>query len=182
MSTINGINTAALRDVIGAVSQNPALGQVKFGVTTQWKGQTRMESRATSFTLAGEQHARDFTIVADEPEQLLGQNGAPNPQELLMSAMNSCMMVGFIANASLMGIRVERLSIKTEGDLDLRGFLGLDPNVPVGNAEIRYTISVKADATPEQLQKVHDIVINTSPNRWNISHPVKLVSQLLVEA
>jgi hypothetical protein len=52
----------------------------------------------------------------------------------------------------------------------------------VGNPEIRYTISVKANASAEQLQKVHDIVIRTSPNRWNISQPVRLVSQLIIEA
>jgi uncharacterized OsmC-like protein len=181
MNNLNGIDTAALRDVIGAVSAAPELGQVKFGVTTTWKGQTRMESRATSFTLAGQSHARDFTIVADEPEQLLGQNSAPNPQELLMSAMNSCMMVGYVANAAMMGVKLDKLSIQTEGDLDLRGFLGLDPSIAPGNSEIRYTITVKANATTEQLTQLHDIVVKTSPNRWNIAQPVSLKATLVIE-
>jgi uncharacterized OsmC-like protein len=178
---INGINVPALEAYAGAVAKDKSQGIAEFGVTTRWTGGTRMESKASSYTLAGQKHARDFTIVADEPLELLGQNSAPNPQELLMSAMNSCMMVGYVANAALMGIELESLSIETRGELDLRGFLGLSDTVVPGNPEIRYCIRVKSKAPAEKLKALHEIVIKTSPNRWNIAQPVKLVSELIVE-
>src|SRR5262245_26253475 len=77
--------------------------------------------------------------------ELLGQNGAPNPQELLMAAFNACIMVGYLATASVMGIRLDSVEIDTEGELGLRGFLGIDPNVKPGYDSIRYTVRLKGD-------------------------------------
>ena len=73
---------------------------------------------------------RNFTIVADEPMELLGTNTAPNPQELLMAAVNACMMVGYVCQAAIRGITLDDCRIETEGELDLRGFLGLDESGP----------------------------------------------------
>ena len=181
MSVINGIDTVTLKAFADVVSSDATKGVVEFGVTTRWSGGTKMESHASYFKMAGESHRRNFFIVADEPEQLLGTNTAPNPQELLMSAMNSCMMVGYIANAALMGIKIEKLEIETKGELDLRGFLGLSDNVIPGNKEIQYIIRVKSSASEKDLQELHAIVVRTSPNRWNIANAVPLTSKLFIE-
>ena len=105
---------------------------VGFDVTTRWTGQTRSESTVDGFTLAGERISRSHKIVADEPCELLGSDSAPNPQELLMAAFNACIMVGYVAGASLKGINLESLEIETRGQLDLRGFLGLSDAVAPG--------------------------------------------------
>jgi len=98
-----------------------------------------------------------------------------------MAAFNSCMVVGYVANAALQGIEVESLSIESEGDLDLRGFLGLDSKVKPGYDQIHYVLRIKGSGTPEQFQQLHETVIATSPNRWNIANPIKLTSELIVE-
>src|SRR3954449_10610923 len=121
---VNGLDVAALEDTVAAVSADSRLGQVAFRVKTEWKGQCKSESTVDSYTLAGEVVPRSFTIVSDEPHELLGTNSAPNPQELLMSAVNACMMVGYVAQAAVRGIRLDDCRIETEGELDLRGFLG----------------------------------------------------------
>ncbi len=78
------------------------------------------------------QGARDHIILADEPEEILGSNEAPNPQELLMAALNACMTVGYVAGAAKRGISLHRLEIETKGTLDLRGFFALSDAVPPG--------------------------------------------------
>ena len=78
---VNGIDLQAIDDNIAAITENPACGQVAFRVKTQWKGQTRSESTVESYTLAGEVVPRSFTILSDEPHELLATNSAPNPQE-----------------------------------------------------------------------------------------------------
>ena len=105
---------------------------VGFDVTTRWTGQTRSETTVDGFTLGGERIARSHKIVADEPCELLGADSAPNPQELLMAAFNACIMVGYVAGASLKGINLESVEIRTKGELDLRGFLGLERRRPAG--------------------------------------------------
>ena len=52
-----------------------------------------------------------------------------------MAALNACLSVGYAASAAAMGIQLEKLEIETEGQLDLRGFLGLDSTVKPGYEE-----------------------------------------------
>jgi len=175
---INGIDLQALEEMIGTVKTNSGCGTAGFRVTTQWKGQTRSESTVESFTCAGEPVARAFTIVADEPKELLGTDTAPNPQELLLSAVNACMMVGYVAQASIRGITLEDCRIETEGELDLRGFLGLDEDVPPGYRRINYIVHLEGDGTPEQYQEIHQAVMATSPNYFNLAQPVQMCGRI----
>lgn len=80
-----------------------------------------------------------------------------------MAALNACMTVGFVAAAAMSGVTVRSLAIETTGELDLRGFLGMD-NVNPGYDAIEYTIRVDADGSPEKLDEIHKTMMNTSPN------------------
>ena len=176
---VNGIDVDALRDKAAAIQADPAKGLTRWGVTTRWVGGTRSESRITGYEIGGERVARDFTLRVDEPLELCGENQAANPQEYLLAALNACMTVGYVAACALEGITVRSLSIETEGDIDLRGFLGLDQQVKPGYDELTYTVHLEADATPAQLERVHDSVCRTSPNRFNVAQPVRLRSRLV---
>jgi len=175
---INGLDLAALDETVEQVRANPARGQVAFRVKTEWKGQTRSESTVDSYTIGGEVVPRSFTIVADEPRELLGTNVAPNPQELLMSAVNACMLVGYVAQASVRGITLDECRIETEGELDLRGFLGIDDTVPPGYRRINYTVWLEGDGTREQYEEIHQAVMATSPNYFNMAQPIQMCGRL----
>lgn len=178
---LNGIDTQALRKTIAVVSENPAAAVAGFQVTTRWAGATRSRTHVCSWELGHRKLSKDFTIAADEPKELLGDNTAPNPQELLMAGLNACMTVGYVAGCAMRGIRLESLEIETHGQLDLRGFLGLDPSIKPGYDEVRYTVRIKGDGTEEQFREVHRTVMATSPNFWNFAHPIKLSPTLVVE-
>jgi uncharacterized OsmC-like protein len=177
---VNGIDVAALTEVVEAVAADPAKGAVTFRVSTAWKGQTRSESTIESYSIGGERVDRRFKLTVDEPFELLGENTAPNPQEYLMTALNACIMVGYVAGAAVNGVRLESVEIETEGSLDLRGFLGIDPTVKPGYDSVRYTVRMKGDGTPEQFQAIHDTVVKTSPNYFNVSQPVRIDAELVV--
>jgi hypothetical protein len=98
-----------------------------------------------------------------------------------MAAVNACMVFGYVAVATLQGVTIESLSIESQGDLDLRGVLALDPKVKPGYESLHYTIRVKGDGSPEQFKAIHEAVIATSPNRWTIAEPVKVTGELIVE-
>lgn len=180
-SKINGIDTEALRGVIGEIARQPAKGRAKFQVATQWKGGTASESRVSGYEIGGQRVARSFTIKTDEPVELLGGNTAPNPQEVLMAGLNACMMVGYVAGCAMHGIELDSITIETEGELDLRGFLGIDAAVPPGYRELHYTIRLKGNGTPEQYQDVHETVMKTSPNFFNMANPIRMRPKLVVE-
>ena len=144
-STLNGINTDALRDMVDAITQDPAKAMTHWQVTSHWRGGTRSDTHVTSCSIGGERVAKDFTIRVDEPLALCGTNQYANPQEHLLAALNACMIVGYSACCAHEGIELEELRIETEGDIDLRGFLGIDPTVKPGYDQLRYTVFIKGD-------------------------------------
>ena len=91
------------------------------------------------------------------------------------------MMVGYVALCALQGITLERLEIQTEGDIDLRGFFGLDSSIPAGFKSLSYTVRIKGNGSKEQFAKIHEMVMATSPNYYNITHSVRLKPTLVIE-
>jgi uncharacterized OsmC-like protein len=177
---VNGLNLTALGEAVEAIEGDAKNAIVGFDVVTRWKGQTRSETIVEGYTMGGERIARSHKIVADEPCELLGSDGAPNPQELLMAAFNACITVGYVAGASLKGITLDSLEIRTRGELDLRGFLGLSDAVAPGYENVEYEVRIKGDGTPEQFEEIHRTVMKTSPNYFNISRPIRLTGTLSV--
>lgn len=177
---INGLNVDDVKALIGAVEDDAAAGATKWKVKTEWQGRTHNRSTVESFHIGGEEVKRSFTLDIDEPEQLGGANKFANPQEYLLAALNSCMMVGYVALCSLNGIRIDSLEIETTGDIDLRGFLGLSDKVAPGYDSLNYTVRIAGDATPEKFAEIHQAVMKTSPNFHNIARPVKLNDRLQI--
>ncbi len=178
---LNGVNTDGLRAAEAMIAQDPSHAKTHWQVTSHWRGGFRSDTRATECTIGGRRIAKDFTIRVDEPLELFGTNQYANPQEHLMAALNACMLVGYAALCSLEGIELQQLSIHTEGDIDLRGFLGTDPTVKPGYEQLRYTVRIKGNGTPEQFDKIHRAVMATSPNYYNLANAIPLQSRLVVE-
>ncbi len=180
MPHVNGIDLAALGETVEAIEKDAGLAKAGFEVTTRWAGQTRSETVIEGYTLGGQRHEREHRIFADEPCELLGTDSAPNPQELLMAAVNACMMVGYVAGAALKGIRLDSVEIRTRGSLDLRGFLGLSDTVPPGYETVEYDVMIKGDGSAADFEDIHQTVMKTSPNYFNLSRPVRMKGTLHV--
>ena len=178
---VNGINIDDLFDLIDGVKQDAARGQTNWRVTTTWQGQTRSRAQVEGFTIGGQKVSRRFSFDVDEPLELGGSNRFANPQEYLIAALNACLVVGYAAQCTVRGIIIESLAVETEGEIDLRGFLGIDPSVAAGYEALRTVVRIKGDGTNKQLAEVHDAVLATSPNFYNLSRPVALKPTLLVE-
>jgi uncharacterized OsmC-like protein len=72
--------------------------------------------------------------------------------DLLLGALAACAQLTCQMVATAMAIPVEGIEVSVEGDLDLRGTLGVAKDVPAGFDSIRVRFDVQApDATPEQL-------------------------------
>jgi hypothetical protein len=103
--------------------------------------------------MGGRKVPRRFSIDIDEPCELGGSNAFANPQEHLLAALNACMTVGYVAQCAVRGITLEKLEIETEGDIDLRGFLGRDPAIPPGYEKLRYVAASRATAVKNNLPR-----------------------------
>jgi uncharacterized OsmC-like protein len=177
---MNGIDTDAVHALIESVEANPANGMTHWQVASTWQGGTHSRARVDGFAIGGANVPRRFSMDIDEPFELGGGNAYANPQEYLLAALNACMMVGYTALCALQGITLQKLEVTTEGDIDLRGFFGLDPAVAPGYRELRTRVVIKADATEEQLRKIHEMVLATSPNFYNVTRAVAVVPSLII--
>jgi uncharacterized OsmC-like protein len=180
-TVVNGINVDDLFALIEGVRRNAAKGKTNWRVTTTWQGQTRSRAQVEGFEIGGERVPRRFAIDIDEPCELGGTNRFANPQEHLLAALNACMTVGYVAQCAVRGITLENLQIETDGDIDLRGFLGIDPAVPPGYEQLNYTVRIKGNGTKKQFAEIHEAVMATSPNFHNVSRPVDLKPILVIE-
>jgi len=177
---VNGLNLDDLFALIDGVKGDSSKAKTSWRVATSWQGQARSRAEITGFEIGGEKVARRFTLDIDEPNELGGSNRFANPQEFLIAALNACMTVGYVAQCAVRGITLESLSIETDGQIDLRGFLGIDPNVANGYESLSYTVRIKGSGTEEQFAEIHKAVMATSPNYFNIANAVTLKPTLVI--
>lgn len=157
VSRMNGIDLEVLKATIGAIQKDPALGACRFRARNAWLGGTRNCSTISGFQGAGQEmvHAEPFLLNADEPAVLAGGDKAANPVEHLLNALAGCITTSMVAHAAVHGISIDELESELEGDIDLRGFLGLDPGVPKGYTSIRVKFRVKT--APENLALLKEL-------------------------
>jgi uncharacterized OsmC-like protein len=166
MSTINGVNLEQLVSTVEAIKGNPALASFKFRTSTDWLDGGSSRTTIQSFYGAGQEdtsRTEPFIVDGDEPPVLLGTNKGPNAVEVVLSALASCLSVGFAYNAAAQGIKLDGLSFDVEGDIDLRGFLGLSDQVTPGYSNIRVTCRVDSEAPKDKIEALTDYVKRTSP-------------------
>ncbi|OBJ67873.1 OsmC family protein [Mycobacterium sp. 1274756.6] len=99
-----------------------------------------------------------YRIEVDEPPALGGENTAPNPVEYYLASLLSCQVVTWRFWAEKLGIAVEDITARAEGDLDVRGFFGFDDAVRAGFNEVRVVVTVSGPETPERYRELHEAV------------------------
>lgn len=175
---LNNINIAGLSEFANEVKDFPKEGKTKYGVELNWVSGTKSIVKTKNMQLGEQKLVRNFEFVIDEPGQLLGINSYPNPQEYLLGGLAGCMAVTFIAGATLMEIGLEGLSLEIDGELDLKGFLGIENEGHVGFPELKFTFNVKGDGTAEQYDILMKKVMKHSPNYATVSSEVKLIGKV----
>ena len=145
---LNGVDVGAVESLIQAIQGKPGLAKSKFRAHNRWVNCGYNKSKITGFYSAEEEHAhrQPFELQADEPPVLAGEDKGANPVEHLLHALASCMTTTLVYHAAVRGIKIEEVESDLEGDLDLRGFLGLSDEVRRGFKNIRVNFKVKTDA------------------------------------
>jgi len=162
---INGVAVDQLFSTVEAVKATPSIAKFKFQITNRWNTGSQNCSTASGFSGANQQlgHPQPFSLQADEPAILLGKDTAANPVEYLLHALASCLTTSMVYHAAARGIRIDNVESSFEGDLDLRGFLDLDPAVRKGYQGIRARFKITADAPDDQLQEIVRLGTGHSP-------------------
>lgn len=168
LNPLNDVRIDTVGELADKIRDEPAAGSTTWSASVAWTGAFRSESTI-----------RDFAPVpSDEPSALGGDDSAPNPVEQLLAAFGNCLVVGYAANATAAGVELRDVRVDLEGDLDLHTFLGLDPAGNAGYDTVRVQVHVDSDASPDQLQRLHEQVVATSPVGHTLGRAVPVDIQL----
>ena len=177
-SELNGIDVQAARDTISAIKVNTALSRFQFRAHNDWISGGVNRSSIRDFYGAGrEDTSRNsaFEFTSGEPPVLLGNNEGANPVEYLLHALAGCVTTTFILHAAARGINIRELSTDLEGEIDMRGLLGLDDSVSPGYESIRIRMHVEADCPDEELDELLAYTHGHSPTCNTVCRPVPVI-------
>lgn len=175
----NNINIAALSEYVNEVKEERAQSQIKYGVNVDWISGMKTEATVQNINLGGQKLVRNFNFIMDEPNQILGLNSNPTPQEYLMAGVAGCMAVTFVAGASLLGITLESLSLEFTGEIDLSGFLGIPSDEPTSFKQFDCNFIVSGNGTDEQYGILRERVMKHSPNYVSMVKGVNIISKVI---
>ena len=153
----NGVDTKQLFDTLDAIVAQPDLGRFQFRVRNEWIGGAHNQGTIRGFYGAGQEdtsRAAEFVVDAGEPAVLCGTDTGPNPAELLLSALAACLTTSLVYVAAARKVQLTSVSSTVEGDMDVRGALGLSDEVRNGFERIRVHFRVEGDASEEKLQEL----------------------------
>lgn len=120
--------------------------------------------------------ARKFKIIVDEPQDLGGTDGGPNPVEYVLAAYAGCLNVVSHMIAKEMGFQLRGIEIELYGDLDPARLFGTSFDNRAGYKQIIVKIKPDCDADEETLAKWIESVDNRCPVSDNIQNttPIKI--------
>ena len=151
------MDTERLFGTLDAITAQPEIARFQFRARNRWIGGAHNRSVIQDFGGAGGEdtsRAEPFVLDAGEPAVLLGTDTGPNPAEFVLHALAACLTTSLVYVAAARGVRLTEVESTLEGDIDLRGALGLSDEVRNGYEGVRVTFTVRGDAPPETLRKV----------------------------
>ena len=131
----------------------------------------------------GEERTHDhvFAYDVDHPTVLVGSDLGPAPVEYLLHALAGCLTAGLANIAAARGIELTEVTSTVEGDIDLNGILGLDPEVRNGYQQITVRFTITGDAPADKLRElveqsrarsaVYDVITNHVPVTIQVDTP-----------
>lgn len=175
VETVNGVAVDELFETMDAIKEKPEIASFQFRAKNTWIKGGHNRTTITEFygACAPQVHQNAFVLEEDEPPVLLGEDQGANPVEYVLTALAGCLTSALVFHAAARGIHLEQVESELTGDLDVRGFLGMDNNIRNGYRQIHVNFTIKADdATDEELQELIQIAQQRSPVHDIVTHPV----------
>ena len=175
ITTRNGLDLKQMQDTVAALQADPGMARFEFRATNEWQTGGHNRSEVQGFYGAGaEDTSREAPFVLDngEPPVLLGHNEGANPVEFLLHALAGCVTTTTVLHAAARGIRIESISTRLRGQIDLQGLLDLAPGVPAGYESIEIDMDIEADCSDEELDDLLQFAEAHSPVCNTVCRPV----------
>lgn len=161
---LNGVDTPTLINTINFVAGQPDLAKFQFRAANEWIEGNHSRTAMKGFFGAGseQEHMKSHFADGDHPTVLCGGDHAPTPVEWLLHALAACITAGIGNIAAARGVKLNSVRSFVEGNIDLRGILGISDEVRNGYRDMSIRFEIDGDAPPEKLQQIVEQARNRS--------------------
>ncbi len=177
---VNGVDVDQLFGTIEMIREKPEIARFKFRATNRWIAGTHNQATVKDFfgALQEDSSREPMVFKIDEPPVLCGRSLGANPVEYLLVALSGCLTTSMISHAAAKGIEIRKVESRYEGDLDVRGFLGISDEVPVAYQKIGVYFNIEADIPEEKKEELVRMAQKYSPVFNSITKPISVSVQL----
>jgi uncharacterized OsmC-like protein len=150
----NGVDVEFLKGARDALTAEPEGAKFQWRVSNSWVRGTHSSSTAQGFFGLGEEqsHSSEHRFEGDHPELFASEDKGATPVEIVLAGLASCLTAGVAAVAQYRDIQLHSVTATLQGDMDVRGILGIDTDVRNGFTGIKVTYHIEADATPDEIE------------------------------
>ena len=179
----NGVNVAALLGARETLSGAPEAAEFTWRAACTWRKGTHSRSTVAGFTGLGaeQQHRATYEFDVDHPECFASEDNGATPVEYVLVGLAGCLTAGVAAVAQMRGIQLRSVTATIEGQMNVLGILGADPDIRNGFDQVTVRFAIDADASREDLQALLAQSQKRSAVFDVVSNPTK-VSVELAEA
>ncbi len=150
---LNGVNVEHLLGARNILGDQPEAGQFTWRVTNEWLHGTHSKTRVEGYFGLGQEndHKASYSFESDHPLVFAAEDNAATPVEIVLTGLASCLTAGVAAVAQVREIQLRSVKATVEGDMDIAGILGADPEIRNGFNNVKVTYDIDADATPDEI-------------------------------
>jgi uncharacterized OsmC-like protein len=167
----NGVNITQLSNTIDQINYNPEVATYSFKTTSKWLTGTRSEAVVDEYygALKTEtpREREPMVFDMDETPDFLGEGRGASPEEVLLVALSGCFTKTLVTEAASRDISIQGLETLCEGQMDLRGTLGIAKDVTPGYQAIHLSLKIDSEISENRKQDLidfarkHSVVYNT---------------------
>jgi uncharacterized OsmC-like protein len=152
----NGVNVAHLLGARQALTDAPEAAQFQWRARCSWVRGTHSRTTIDTYSGLGQEHMhrQSFAIDADHPEVFASEDNGATPTEIVLAALASCLTAGVATVATNRGVQLRSVTATIQGNMDLQGILGIDPDVRNGFDGIKVTFDIDADASQADIEAI----------------------------
>jgi uncharacterized OsmC-like protein len=170
---INGLNPQTLNTLADRLKKDPKAGQATFYSDTKWTTGMKSITSFTKYKIDGEvkgANTRKFVLQGDEMSEISGTDTMPGAIEEMMYAVGTCIVAAANANAAVMGVKLSKIDVALESDIDMHGLMGVSSDVRPGVLDFRTIITIGGDADEATLKKIAMKGYSFSPVSDTVRH------------
>ena len=150
----NGVNVAALLAARDALTGAPEAAQFTWRASCTWRNGTHSHSTVSGFTGLGaeQQHRSTYEFDVDHPECFASADNGATPVEYVLVGLVGCLTAGIASVAQLRGIQLHSVTATIEGEMNILGILGADPDARNGFEGVTVRFTIDADGSRDDLE------------------------------